>query len=100
MDGFQRLIWWLLQSSAGGTTRRRLVRELRREPRNAQQLAVSVGLDYSTVRHHLDVLQKNRLLEAVGERYGQVYFVAPDLESRWAMVDEIEARYHKRKQKE
>lgn len=97
MDGFQRVIWWLFQSSAGGPTRVRLVRALRAAPRNAQQLSQALALDYTTVRHHLKVLQKNHLVDAVGERYGQVYFLSPNLESRWTMIEEIDSKSRQRK---
>ena len=70
----------------------RLVQALREEPRNAQQLSVALGLDYTTVRHHLKVLQQNRLIEATGDRYGQVYFVAPALDSRWPLLEAIVGR--------
>jgi DNA-binding transcriptional ArsR family regulator len=89
LDGVQQLFWWLFQSSAGGPARVRLVRALREEPRNAQQLSLALGLDYTTVRHHLRVLQRNHLLEARGDRYGQVYFLAPILEGRWSALEEI-----------
>ena len=100
MDGFQRVIWWLFQSSAGGSTRVRLVQALRETPSNAQQLSVAVGLDYTTVRHHLKVLQQNHLVDVAGGRYGQVYFVSPNLETRWTMIDEIDAKNKKRKPRE
>jgi len=92
LDGVQQLIWWLFQSSAGGPTRLRLVRTLREEPRNAQQLSLALGLDYTTVRHHLRVLQRNHLLETRGDRYGQVYFLAATLEDRWPALEEIVSR--------
>jgi DNA-binding transcriptional ArsR family regulator len=92
VDSFGRLLWWLFAGSAGAVTRVRVVRALRSEPRNAQQLSLALQLDYTTVRHHLDVLSRNRLLEVGGERYGQVYFLAPSLEQRWAEVEAILAR--------
>ena len=97
MDSVQQLIWWLFQSSTGGPTRVRLVRALREEPRNAQQLSIGLGLDYTTVRHHLRVLERNHLLEVRGDRYGQVYFLSPSLESRWSVLEEILARAHRRR---
>jgi DNA-binding transcriptional ArsR family regulator len=89
VDSVQQLIWWLFQSSAGGPTRVRIVRALREQPRNAQQLALALDLDYTTVRHHLRVLQRNHLLDAQGERYGQVYFLAATLESHWSTFETI-----------
>jgi DNA-binding transcriptional ArsR family regulator len=47
---------------------------------NANQLATRLGMDYKTVRHHLTVLLKNHLVVAVGERYGEMYFISPELE--------------------
>ncbi len=70
----------------------RLVRALREEPRNAQRLSEALGLDYTTVRHHLKVLQRNHLLDARGDRYGQVYFVGPSLEAQWSQLEAIVAR--------
>lgn len=92
MDSVQQLIWWLFQSTAGGPTRVRVVRALREQPQNAQQLSLTLGLDYTTVRHHLRVLQRNHLLEARGDRYGQVYFLAPTLESHWPVLESILAK--------
>lgn len=92
MDDVERLLWWLIQGSAGAPTRVRMLRAIRAQPRNAQQLADVLGLDYSTVRHHLKVLVANRLVEPVGDRYGQVYFLSSTLESRWPVLERIVAR--------
>lgn len=92
MDSFRRLLWWLFLSSAGGPTRVRVVTAIHTEPRNAQQLSVALGLDYTTVRHHLRVLEQNRLIEPGGGHYGQLYFLAPSLEQRWAELEAIVAR--------
>jgi DNA-binding transcriptional ArsR family regulator len=92
LDSFSRLLWWLFSSSAGARSRTEIVRALRTEPRNAQQLAEALGIDYSTVRHHLKVLQQNRLLESSGEHYGQIYVLAPLLEERWEELERIVAK--------
>src|SRR5438105_11217607 len=62
---------------------------IREEPRNAQQLAGALVLDYKTVRHHLRVLGKNGLVTTAGERYGQVYFLSPSMESHWTVFESI-----------
>jgi DNA-binding transcriptional ArsR family regulator len=92
VDSFRRLLWWLFLSSAGGPTRLRLVRAIREQPRNAQQLSVALHLDYTTVRHHLKVLGENRLVDVGGGPYGQVYFLAPTLEERWADLEAVAGR--------
>jgi DNA-binding transcriptional ArsR family regulator len=96
VDGFTRLLWWLLASSAGAASRVTVLRALREEPRNAQQLAVALHLDYSTVRHHLRVLLANRLIESTGPHYGQVYSISTVLDARWADVEHILERKAKR----
>jgi DNA-binding transcriptional ArsR family regulator len=83
------LLWWLLSSSAGAPTRVTMLRALREEPRNAQQLAVALSLDYSTVRHHLRVLTANHLVESTGAHYGQVYSLSTTLDARWGDVEHI-----------
>jgi DNA-binding transcriptional ArsR family regulator len=89
VDSFERILWWLVGSSLGAATRVRLLRAIRERPRNALQLAEALGVDYTTVRHHLRVLSRNGLVSAAGERYGQVYFPSPSLESHWAVFERI-----------
>jgi len=96
VDSFARLLWWLLSSSAGAGSRVTLLKAVREEPRNAQQLAVALGLDYSTVRHHLRVLLSNHLIETTGTHYGQVYSISSLLDARWADLEHILERKAKR----
>ena len=56
---------------------------LREAPLNANQLAQKLEMDYKTVRHHLRVLLKNRMVTEVGEGYGAMYFVSPELEQNY-----------------
>jgi DNA-binding transcriptional ArsR family regulator len=95
LDSFSRVLWWLFASSAGARTRTAIVRALRQEPRNAQQLSDALALDYTTVRHHLKVLMENRLVESTGPHYGQVYTLAPSLEARSEELERIVARQRK-----
>lgn len=92
-----RLVWWLFLSSAGAATRVKMVEAIHSEPRNAQQLALALEVDYSTIRHHLKVLANNHLVEMAGERYGQVYFLSPSLESRWSEFEELTRKVRRSK---
>jgi len=89
VDGVERVLWWLFGSSAGGPTRARVARAIRESPRNAQQLADALTLDYTTIRHHLRVMGDNGLITTAGERYGQVYFLSQSFESRWETFERI-----------
>ncbi len=52
----KRLLWWLIAGTRGGVNRARIILALHDLPSNANQLAEHLGLDYKTIRHHLDVL--------------------------------------------
>jgi DNA-binding transcriptional ArsR family regulator len=56
---------------------------IKAQPMNANQIAAHLGMDYKTIRHHLNVLVKNHMLLAVGEGYGAMYFLSPELEQNY-----------------
>jgi len=97
MDSLRRLLWWMLAGSSGGPNRGRIILLLKDRPSNAHQMARELGLDYKTVRHHLDVLMENQMLSARGEGYGRMYFLSPMLETDFAAFEEIWARIGKTK---
>jgi DNA-binding transcriptional ArsR family regulator len=85
----RHLLHWLIAGTRGGVNRGRLILELREEPKNANQLGNALGVDYRTVRHHIDVLEKNGLVTSMGERYGKMYFLSLELEENWDLFEEI-----------
>ena len=89
MDAFERLLWWLFAGSTGARTRAQLLKAIRQQPRNAQQLSEAVGLDYSTVRHHLKVMQQNQIVITEGESYGKLYFLSDKMEAHWSSLEAI-----------
>jgi hypothetical protein len=46
-------------------------------------------MDYKTMRHHIEVLEKNKMLTSVGDRYGETYFLSQMLEDNYALFEEI-----------
>jgi len=85
----KRLLWWLLAGSAGGVNRGRILEELFQTPHNANELAKVLSLDYKTIRHHLDVLEKNHLITSTGSGYGKTYFPSDLLETNTGLFQEI-----------
>jgi DNA-binding transcriptional ArsR family regulator len=79
----KRVIWWLIVGTKGGVNRARIIRALNERPSNANQLTELLGLDYKTVRHHLKVLQDNKIITAAGDRYGTVYFLSSCMEEEY-----------------
>jgi predicted transcriptional regulator len=89
MNALKRLLWWLLAGSVGGVNRGRMLEELFQTPHNANELSKVLKLDYKTVRHHIEVLEKNRLVESTGSGYGKVYFPSEMLEENSEIFKEI-----------
>lgn len=83
------VLWYMLTGARGGPNRIRILRALDERPRNANQLAEYLDLDYTTVRHHLDVLMEHDVVENSGGGYGTVYMPTERVEAHWATVEEI-----------
>lgn len=81
------VLWYVFLGSRGGETRMRIVDLVRKHPRNAHQLKKEMDVDYSTIRHSLRVLEKNRIVMTMGEAYGAVYRLTPEFESIIADYD-------------
>ena len=96
MESTKRLLWWMLAGSSGGLNRGRIILLLRVRPYNAHQIAIELGLDYKTVRHHIDVLVENNLLIFRGDGYGKMFFLSPELEAEFAVFEQIWAELGKK----
>jgi DNA-binding transcriptional ArsR family regulator len=83
------LLGWLIAGTRGGPTRAKIIETLKENPQNANQLATTLGMDYRTIRHHLNVLQKNKIITTVGEGYGMTYFLSQAMEENYAVFEEI-----------
>jgi len=82
-------LWYVLTGTRGGENRVRILQAVDEQPRNANQLAEDLDLNYKTVRHHLDVLTDNDILRASGDDYGAVYLPTERVESHWDTVEKI-----------
>lgn len=82
-------LWYVLTGTRGGENRIRLLRTLDERPRNANQLAEDLDLDYKTIRHHLDVLQENNIVDKSGDDYGAVYLPTEQARVHWDTVEDI-----------
>jgi len=83
------VLWYVLTGTRGGTNRVRLLRALDERPRNANQLAEDLNLDYKTVRHHLDVLVENDVVKSSGDDYGAVYLPTDRTRQHWDTITTI-----------
>jgi DNA-binding transcriptional ArsR family regulator len=90
------LLGWLIAGTRGGLTRAKIIIALKETPQNANQLATNLKLDYRTIRHHLEVLEKNKIIVSAGERYGATYFLSPVMEENYALFEEIRKKIWKK----
>jgi DNA-binding transcriptional ArsR family regulator len=97
LDSFERLLWWVFAGSAGGVNRALVLRAIRDKPSNALALSERIGMDYSSVRHHLRVLEQNRLVVTEGEKYGKLYFISDAMESNWSKLESVLERNSRNK---
>jgi len=81
------LLGWLIAGTRGGLTRAKIIEALRESPRNANQLANSLEMDYRTIRHHLKLLEKNRLITFTGDGYSNTYFLSVNLEENYGLFE-------------
>lgn len=90
------LLGWLIAGTRGGASRAKIIETLKETPQNANQLANQLGMDYRTIRHHLKVLEKNKIITTAGEGYGTTYFLSPALEENYEVFEEIVNRMWKK----
>ncbi len=93
------VLGWLIAGTRGGVTRAQIIRALREAPQNANQLANLLEMDYRTIRHHLRVLEKNRITTSAGEKYGLTYFLSSEMEENYELFEEIWERFGKKEKR-
>ncbi|WP_248516690.1 winged helix-turn-helix domain-containing protein [Salinarchaeum laminariae] len=85
----EQALWYLFVGTRGGSTRVAIVRAIDERPRNANQLAETIEMDYNTVTHHLDKLEEHDVVECGQEGYGALYFLTDQFEAHRETFQEI-----------
>ena len=85
----KQLLGWLITGTKGGKTRAKIIKSVKNNPRNANQLATQLKVDYKTIRHHLTILEKNKIVIPVGTHYSTVYFLSQPMEENYPVFQEI-----------
>lgn len=83
------VLWHLLASSRGGPTRVDILRAVETKPRNANELADDLDMDYTTIRHHTEILVENNVLRKSADEYGALYLFTEQVQTHWDTVEEI-----------
>jgi Predicted transcriptional regulator len=86
----RKLLWWLIAGSTGGPNRAKIIMALHQRPYNANKLSEVLNLNYKTVRHHIKVLEENKVITSPGKRkYGEMYFLTDKMEENFDTFQEI-----------
>lgn len=89
MDKDKKILLWLLAGSRGGVNRALIIKYVISNPSNANRISKATGIEYKTVQHHLNILEKNNLLSSVGDKYGKTYFPSDTLDKNINEFNEI-----------
>lgn len=85
----EAVLWYAITGTRGGANRARVLSALDERPRNANQLAEDLDLNYKTVRHHLDVLMENNIVTKSNHEYGAIYLPSDAAKANWETVESI-----------
>ena len=89
----------MIGGTRGGYNRARLIKAIHDTPQNAYQLSQELNLDYSTIRHHLEILEKNGIVTSLGDGYGKMYFPSESLLDNYGLFEEIWEKIGNKKKK-
>ena len=88
----KRILWYIFAGTRGGRNRMKIIELLKDRPYNINQLAETLRVDYKAIQHHILVLERNNLVNRVGERYGILYFISNYLEANIQAFNDIRAK--------
>jgi len=88
---------------SGRYTRLRIICAITGDPLNSMELSKVLDLDYKTIQHNIEVLEKNNLVVRKGEGYGDMFFpsdlITSNLPTLYAVIRKVEAKLDRVKKK-
>ena len=85
----RNILLWLLVGSKGGKTRVRILTLIKERPANVHQISKELGLNYRTVKYHLELMLEHGVVEKVGDDYGAIYLPSREVEEGWGEIEKI-----------
>ena len=88
----KQLLGWLITGTKGGKTRAKIIKALKESPQNSNQLATLLKVNYKTIRHHIAILEKNKLIISAGNHYSTAYFLSELMEANYVLFEEMTSK--------
>lgn len=85
----EKILLWLIIATKGGINRGKIIKKLHENPYNANNLSNSLNLNYRTITHHLKLLEKNNIVNSIGEKYGKIYVLSDEMEENYSYFNKI-----------
>lgn len=87
----------------GRYTRMRILCAITENPMNTLELSKKLELDYKTIKHSIDVLEKNGLVVREGHGYGDMFFpsekISSNLPTLYTVIRKVEKKLAKSEKK-
>ena len=87
----------------GRYTRLRIICAITEDPLNILEISKKLGMDYKTVQHSINVLEKNNLIVRKGEGYGDMFFtsdlISSNLPTLYSVIRKVEVKLDKSEKK-
>ncbi len=87
----------------GRYTRLRIICAITEDPINSMELSKKLNLDYKTIQHNIDVLEKSNLIVRKGEGYGDIFFpselISSNLPTLYSVIRKVESKIDRAEKK-
>jgi predicted transcriptional regulator len=91
-----KLLSLVFTGMQGRYTRLKMILVLAENPLNTLQLSKELGYDFKSIQRNIKILEKNNLIERVGEGYGSIFFLSELLKSNLPTLLEVIEKVDKR----
>lgn len=85
----RRVLKLSIAGTRGGFVRLRILLLLSEKPLNINELATRLSMDYTSIQHHIRVLQKAGLIQSPGKKYRNAYALSAALRDNRQILDEL-----------